>query len=113
LELKNIKDVTADPITMFGSTKTTIQWIWGKKDKVPHFAMRKFIIEPGGHIGIHEHPEEHEILVLSGTGLVSNESGQQFNILPNDTLYVPPHEAHGYKNTGSINFEFLCIIPLL
>ena len=98
---------------MFGSTRTTIQWIWGKKDEMPHFAMRKFIIEPGGQIGIHSHPEEHEIFILTGTGLVYNGTGQEFNISPNDALYVSPHEAHGYKNTGSINLEFLCIIPLL
>ncbi|WP_455141602.1 cupin domain-containing protein [Candidatus Hodarchaeum mangrovi] len=108
-----MKNVIADPVTMFGSTKTTIQWIWGRKDQMPHFAMRKFIIEPGGEIGIHGHPEEHEILILSGIGLVYNDSGQEFEISPNDALYVPPHEIHGYKNTGSENLEFLCIIPLL
>ncbi len=113
MKIKEISEVESESVDMYGSTGTSIQWLWGKDDNVPNFALRKFIMKPGGNIGIHNHREEHEIIILSGEGIVFDESGNEFKIKSNDTLYVPPNEAHGYKNTGSEDLQFLCIIPFL
>ncbi len=113
MKLKKLHDIPAEDVAMYGSTKTKIEWIWGKADNVPHFALRRFIIKPGGEIGLHAHPEEHEIFILSGMGLVFNDKGQEIDVATEDSLYVPPGEAHGYKNSGDCDLIFLCIIPLL
>jgi quercetin dioxygenase-like cupin family protein len=112
MELKNIHDVPSEEVSMFGSKGTSIQWLWSKEE-VPHFALRRFVIKPDGEIGIHKHEEEHEIFILSGEGIVFNGSGEEFHVQPQDTLFVPGNEAHGYRNTGKEDLVFLCIIPIL
>ena len=113
MKLKKVKEVPEEEVTAYGSTGTTIQWLWKKDDGVPRFALRRFKITPGGEIGLHGHPEEHEIFIMEGKALVFNDSGDEFNVEPQDVLYVPPDEIHGYKNTGDTDFVFLCIIPIL
>ena len=75
-------------------------------------ASRRFEIAPQGRIGLHSHPEEHEIYVLSGTARVYNDRGYEAVAGPGDALYVPPHETHGYDNVGDDVFAFLCVVPL-
>ena len=113
MKIKNLNEVQSESVDMYGSTGTTIQWLWGREDKVPNFMLRKFIMKPGGNIGLHSHQEEHEIYILKGEGIAFDESGTEFKIKETDTIYVPPNEAHGYTNNGKENLEFLCIIPLL
>ena len=112
MELKQVKNIKPEKVTMYGSSGTTIQWLW-PKEEAPHFALRRFVIAPGGEIGIHSHLEEHEIFVLSGEGSVFNDSGEEFHIQPEDTLFVPSNEPHGYRNAGQEDLVFLCIIPIL
>jgi len=113
MKIKETSKIKSEPVSMHGSTGTSIKFLWGKDDSVPNFALRKFIIKPGGNIGLHNHREEHEIYILSGEGIVFNDSGNEFHIKETDSLFVPPNEAHGYTNTGKEDLEFLCIIPLL
>lgn len=112
MELKRVKDIPSEEVTFFGSSGTSIQWLWSKEE-APHFALRRFTIKPGGEIGLHDHLEEHEIFILSGEGIVFNESREEIKVQPGDTLYVPPQEPHGYKNTSQSDLIFLCIIPIL
>jgi quercetin dioxygenase-like cupin family protein len=112
MKLKKVHNIPSEEVTMFGSTGTTIQWLWSKEE-APHFALRRFVIKPKCEIGIHSHEEEHEIFILSGEGVVFNDSGEQFNVQSQDTLFVPGNEAHGYRNTGKNDLVFLCIIPIL
>jgi len=113
MKIKNLSDITSSNITDFGSTGTSIQWLWSKDDGVPNFYLRRYVITPDNQIGLHSHLEEHEIFILQGEGLVFNDSGEEFPIKPEDSLYVPPNEAHGYRNTGQSDLVFLCIIPRL
>jgi quercetin dioxygenase-like cupin family protein len=112
MKIKEIDNIKSEPVSMYGSTGTSIQWMWGKNDGVLNFAMRKFVIKPGGNIGLHNHKEEHEIYILSGTGIVFDESGKKYQIKETNTLFVPPNEPHGYTNTGTDDLQLLCMIPL-
>jgi quercetin dioxygenase-like cupin family protein len=113
MKLKKTKDVKPEKVTAYGSTGTSIQWLWGKDDGVPHFTLRRFKILPNGKIGLHNHPEEHEIFILEGEGVVFNDSGYELQVVPQDVLYVPANELHGYRNTSEKEFVFLCTIPIL
>lgn len=113
MKIKEINKIKSESVSMYRSTGTSIQWLWGKDDGVPNFALRKFTLKPGGNIGLHNHREEHEIYILSGEGKVFDDSGNEHHIKETDTLFVPPNEAHGYTNTGTEDLQFLCIIPLL
>ncbi|RLF54745.1 MAG: cupin domain-containing protein [Thermoplasmata archaeon] len=110
MKRKNIEDVPEEEVTIEGVKKTRIQWIWTKADGAPNFAMRRFIMEPGGEIPLHNHPWEHEIYVLSGEGEVYTDK-ERIIAQPGDALFVPPDEPHGYVNTGDEPFIFLCMIP--
>lgn len=80
------------------------------RDGAPNFAMRAFEIAPGGHTPLHQHPYEHEVLILEGSGAVWRE-GSEVPLKPGDALYVPAEEQHRFQNTGTVPFQFLCLIP--
>ena len=113
MKIKNVDEIKSESVDMYGSTGTTIQWLWGKDDRVPNFALRKFVVKPGGSIGSHSHSEEHEIFILSGKGSVYDDLGNEFHVKESDTIFVAPNEVHAYTNTGTEDLQFLCIIPLL
>jgi quercetin dioxygenase-like cupin family protein len=110
---KNYEDVKEEIVTKANSTKTTIRWLVTKEDGAKNFTMRRFEIQPGGEIGIHDHPEEHEIYILEGNGQVFDEKGNVTEISKNDVLFVPPNEPHGYKTLGDQPLIFICVIPYL
>jgi hypothetical protein len=47
MKIKEIITIKSESAGIYGSTGTSIQWLWGKDDGVPNFALRKFIIKPG------------------------------------------------------------------
>ena len=108
---KNISDVNSEVVTKANSKETTIQWLITKVDGAQNYTMRRFEIQPGGEIGLHNHPEEHEIYILEGKGQVFEEDGKITEITIGDILYVPPNEPHGYKKTGNQPLSFICVIP--
>lgn len=111
--IKKLDNIEKEDVTMANSTKTTIQWLITKNDGAERFTMRRFDIEPGGSIGLHEHPEDHEIYVLQGNGTLIDEEGNEKKVEKNDIIYVPPDERHGYRNDGNKPFSFICVIPYL
>jgi len=79
-------------------------------DEGENFAMRHFIIEPGGSIPMHTNLVEHEQFVLRGTAEISLE-GKIYNVKKDDVVYMPAGAPHYYINTGEEPFEFLCVVP--
>ena len=113
MKIKHYTEEKEQQVTDYGSTETTIRWLITKeKEGAPRFALRRFEIQPGGQIGIHGHPQEHEIYCLGGKGEVFTHF-ETVTMSKDDVLYVPPDEPHGYKNTGDENLVFLCVIPYL
>ena len=110
---KNYKEVKEEDVTKANSTKTTIRWLLTKEDGAINFTMRRFEIKPGGEIGLHKHPEEHEIYILQGTGCLYDEQGSSIEVKSGDVVFVPPDELHGYKNEGNESLAFICVIPYL
>ena len=110
---KNYLDVTGEDITMADSKGATMRWLITEKDGALRYTMRRFDIKKGGRIGLHGHPEEHEIYVLSGKARISDDKGFKTVAGPGDVLFVSPYEKHGYENVGEETFTFLCIIPIL
>ena len=110
---KHFSEFKEQSVSMAGSTGTTIRWLITKETADVNIAMRRFVLEPSGQIGLHSHPEYHEIYVLSGNARIFNDKGDEVEAGPGDVLYVPPEEQHGYQTISSIPFEFICIIPIL
>lgn len=86
--------------------KTTIQILL----KGPNFAMRRFVMEPGGGMPNHTNTVEHEQYVLRGHARISID-GKEYEVQAGDVVFIPEGVPHWYKNIGEENFEFLCLIP--
>jgi quercetin dioxygenase-like cupin family protein len=101
-----------EEVKNFGSEKTTIQW-FRRPEEANMFMLRRFEIGPDGHIGIHTHPEEHQIYILKGPIILQSENKQEIEVVEDEFIYVPPNESHGYKNPNPFPVSFLCGIPKL
>ncbi|HUO08460.1 MAG TPA: cupin domain-containing protein [Phycisphaerae bacterium] len=108
--LKNLNSIEKQTVTMAGAEKVQMQLLCGPGDGCPTFAMRKFIVAPGGCTPKHQHDYEHEVLVLSGEGAVFG-NGKEQPIKPGDVLYVPANELHQFRNTAGIPLQFICLVP--
>jgi len=72
--------------------------------------LRVFKIAPDGYTPRHEHDWEHVIHVISGKGQLEID-GEFFQLSAKDFVFVPPNTTHQFKNLGSEDFEFICIVP--
>ena len=78
--------------------------------EAPHFAMRRFIIEPGGEMPNHTNTVEHEQLVLKGRAQLGI-GDSIFEVKKDDVVFIPANLPHWYKTLGDEPFEFLCMVP--
>ena len=104
--------IEATPVTSYDSRGTTIR-VFIPKEEAPHYIMRRFDIQPGGSIGVHSHPEEHEIYVLDGDLQLIDGDGNQEKAGAGEFVFVPSEEPHGYTNEGKKPASFICVIPKL
>lgn len=109
--VKKITEVEAldisDGTSVVNATK---QLLIGPKDGAPTFAVRLFTLGPGGHSPRHQHPYEHGVLVLEGQGELWTEEGS-YRLSPGTVVLVKPDEEHQFRNLGSVDLKFICIVP--
>lgn len=107
MSVRNIEDLPAEPVQ--AGTGTTRQVLIGS-DEGPNFAMRRFIMQPGGSMPAHTNTVEHEQFVLRGRARVGI-GDEIFNVKKNDVVFIPAGAPHWYEAQGDEPFEFLCVIP--
>ncbi len=80
-------------------------------DEGPNFAMRRFIMEPGGGMPMHTNMVEHEQYVLRGSARVQI-GDDVHHVKAGDVVYIPGGVPHNYQaDEGDEPFEFLCVVP--
>lgn len=89
----------------------TIRWLIDEAVGAPNFAMRYFEIAPGGSTPLHAHAWEHEVFILSGSGVVVCDGGDEA-FGPGDAIFVPHGERHCFRNTGTEPVAMLCLVPM-
>ena len=104
-------DVNLNPVDLPGAQKVKSGRLLSEKDGVPNFAMRMFLLEPGGNTPLHTHPFEHEIYALKGEGLLYMD-GTNYNFKEGYAMYVPPDIEHQFIQQGTEELMFLCMVPL-
>ena len=110
MKVQSYKSVPQKNVEMPGAESCKVRWLVGQEDGASNFSMRQFEVEQGGFTPRHSHPYEHEVFVLSGTGvIVENET--EHPIKSGDVIYVAPDDIHQFKNTGDGPLSFLCLIP--
>lgn len=109
--VKAVEEVEEVVVTEPGAHDTTIRWLLNGSDGVPTFAMRYFVVKPGGSTPRHAHSWEHEIFVIKGTCTAFCE-GETRQTGPDHAIYIEPNAIHSLANNGSEDLVFLCMIPI-
>lgn len=90
-------------------TATQMQLLLGAGDGAPNFAMRRFIMGPGGGMPRHTNTVEHQQWVLRGRARIGL-GDEVHEVGPADVLYIPAGVPHFYEVVEA-PFEFLCMVP--
>jgi quercetin dioxygenase-like cupin family protein len=105
--VRRADDVESRPVEAGTATRTQV--LLGPQDGMPHFAMRRFVMQQGGGMPRHTNSVEHEQYVLRGRARVS--IGDQVHVVSaGDVLYIPAGVPHDYQ-VQEAPFEFLCMVP--
>ena len=104
------KDAEISPVETEGAKDVSIQWLIDESRGGPNFAMRRFVVEPGGCTPTHQHAWEHEVYILRGIGEVVL-ADETVNVAADTAVLIEPDELHQFRNTGVEPLEFLCLVP--
>lgn len=64
--------------------------------------LRELKIEPGGHIGLHNHKDRPSVVLFTqGTDTVTNDDGSAKTFKPGDSTAEGVKTVHWHKNVGS------------
>ena len=107
MAVKRADDVPREPVK--AGRRTYRQMLIGPGE-APNFALRRFIMEPGGGIPNHTNTVEHEQFVLRGRARIGI-GDETFDVEAGDAIYIPALTPHWYEVEGEEPFEFLCVVP--
>ena len=107
MSVKDVKDVPAQVVK--AGDLTTIQVLISPQEG-PNFALRRFVMEPGGGMPKHTNTVEHEQYVLRGHARIGI-GDEVYEVKAGNVVFIPEGVPHWYQNIGEENFEFLCIVP--
>jgi|TARA_B110000438_G_scaffold286642_1_gene318076 quercetin dioxygenase-like cupin family protein len=106
MSVRHVDTLPAEEVKAGKDTK--IQVLIGP-DQGPNFALRRFIMEPGGGMPLHTNKVEHEQYVLSGSAKV--QIGDDIHhVKAGDVVYIPGGVQHNYEAEEN-GFSFLCVVP--
>ncbi len=113
MKKKHYSEVNEEVVTKANSKKTTIRRLITIEDGKTNFSTRRFEIQPGGQIGLHNHPADHHFYILQGESYFIDKDGNKTLTKAGDVIYMPSNEMHGIINEGNRVFVFICVIPIL
>lgn len=93
-----------------GAGKGTVRQVLIGPEEGPNFAMRRFIMEPGGGMPAHTNTVEHEQYVIRGRGRIGIGK-EVVEVSRDDVVFIPAGTPHWYEALGEEPFEFLCVVP--
>ena len=93
-----------------GADRATRQVLIGTGENSPHFHMRYFAVQPGGHTSLDQHAHDHGVYVLHGRARL-HMGNDTYEISTGDVIYIPGNEIHQFFTLGDEPFGFLCVVP--
>jgi quercetin dioxygenase-like cupin family protein len=108
----SVKRVDSIPAENVGAGRGTTRQVLIGPDEGPNFALRRFVMQPGGGMPLHTNTVEHEQYVLRGKArvVIGEESVE---VSEGDVVYIPAGTPHSYTVASEEPFEFLCVVPNL
>ena len=107
MPVKRASEVPQQAVT--AGSGTTRQVLIGP-DEGPNFALRRFIMQPGGGMPRHTNTVEHEQYVLRGRAKIGI-GDEVLQVQRDDVVFIPAGVPHWYEAEGDEPFEFLCVVP--
>lgn len=107
MSVKHINEVKTE--TVNAGKDATKQVLIGPAEG-PHFALRRFEIQPGGNMPLHTNTVEHEQYVLNGEAEVQIGDETHF-VKKNNAVFIPAGVPHSYKVLSDEPFIFICVVP--
>ena len=108
----NVKTANNIPLTTVRAGRDTETQILIGPEEGPNFAMRRFVMQPGGGMPKHTNTVEHEQYILRGNATIGI-GDLEINVKRDDVVFIPAETPHWYRAKGNEPFEFLCIVPNL
>ena len=108
----NVKNANNIPLITVGAGRDTQTQVLIGPEEGPNFAMRRFVMQPGGGMPKHTNTVEHEQYILRGNATIGI-GDQEINVERDDVVFIPAETPHWYRAKGNEPFEFLCIVPNL
>ena len=106
----SIRHAAEVPAEVVAAGKGTSRQVLIGPEVGPNFALRRFIMEPGGGIPAHTNTVEHEQYVLCGRARLGIADRVQ-EVAAGDVVFIPAGTPHWYEVIGDERFEFLCVVP--
>lgn len=107
MSVRHVSEFGLTPVAAGSGTETQV--LIGP-DQGPNFALRRFVMQPGGGMPRHTNAVEHEQYVLRGRARVSI-GDETHDVKAGDVVYIPAGTPHSYDALGEEPFEFLCAVP--
>lgn len=104
-----VKDYRGLPVESSGVDGLTVRWAINASQGATNFAMRVFELAPDKASPFHQHDNEHEIFVLSGSGEVATVE-EAYPISEGSVIYIAPNEGHQFQNTGRDVLRFVDMV---
>lgn len=105
-----VRSAEAFPLEKVGAGSGTSRSVLIGSDLGPHFALRRFVMEPGGGMPRHTNTVEHEQYILRGAAEVGI-GDKVYSVKEGDVVFIPEGVPHWYKADSENGFEFLCMVP--
>lgn len=106
----SVKPADSVPREPVNAGSGTVRQVLIGPHEAPHFAMRRFIMQPGGGMPPHTNTVEHEQYVLRGRARIGI-GDEVIEVQRDDVVYIPAGTPHWYEAVGHEPFEFLCVVP--
>lgn len=105
-----VKQAESALLEKVGAGSGTSRSILIGSEDAPNFALRRFVMEPGGGMPRHTNTVEHEQYILKGAAEVGI-GDEVYTVKEGDVVFIPEGIPHWYKADAEKGFEFLCIVP--
>lgn len=105
-----VKHTESVALETVGAGEGTRRSVLIGSDDAPNFALRRFVMEPGGGMPNHTNTVEHEQYIISG-GASVGIGDEVYQVKQGDVVFIPAGVPHWYKANETTGFEFLCIVP--
>jgi len=80
-----------------------------KQDVALRYSLAHASVRPGEVSLPHRLATSEVYYILAGNGIMYID-GEQAEVGPGQTIYIPPHGVQAIHNTGDSDLKFLCIV---